>query len=355
MGVTRVKIERFRCLRSVEFLPDARHNVIVGANGAGKTSILEAIFFLGRGKSFRGGKGSGLIQTGADNLTVFGELVSNDRRGRAGIDLSRKGLQIQVDGNRDCTTADLASALPVQVIDPQIHELVQGGPKGRRSFLDWGVFHVKHEFLPIWRRYRRALLQRNSALRARQPRSAVCVWDKELISAGQQIDELRREYLDSLTEEFSSMSKELLGMVAVGKYRGGWPQGIDLAAALEETWARDAAYSQTHVGPHRAELALEVDDQPARHRLSRGQQKLLGISLVLAQSQFVARNLDQDVTLLVDEPAAELDNERLLALMNVLNNARAQLFISALDREALPLERLARVFHVEHGELTTLV
>lgn len=128
-----------------------------------------------------------------------------------------------------------------------------------------------------------------------------------------------------------------------------------MAAALEETWARDAAYSQTHVGPHRAELALEVDDQPARHRLSRGQQKLLGISLVLAQSQFVARNLDQDVTLLVDEPAAELDNERLLALMNVLNNARAQLFISALDREALPLERLARVFHVEHGELTTLV
>ncbi|NND36822.1 MAG: DNA replication/repair protein RecF [Gammaproteobacteria bacterium] len=355
MGVAKVKIERFRCLDSVEFEPDARHNVIVGANGAGKTSILEAIFFLGRGRSFRGGTGSGLIQTGAENLTIFGELVTKDRRSRAGVELSRKGLQIQVDGDRDCTTADLVNALPVQVIDPQIHELVQGGPKGRRSFLDWGVFHVKHEFLPIWRRYRRALQQRNSALRSRQPRSAVQAWDKELIATGRQIDELRREYLDSLTQEFGEMSGELLGLPVAGKYRSGWLQGTEFAAALQESWERDAAHGQTHVGPHRAELALEVDDQPARHRLSRGQQKLLGISLILAQSQFVAKNLDQDVTLLVDEPAAELDSERLLALMNVLSDARAQLFISALDREALPLTGAPRVFHVEHGELSTLV
>ncbi|MFW2403449.1 MAG: DNA replication/repair protein RecF [Gammaproteobacteria bacterium] len=355
MGVTKAKIERFRCLRSVEFLPDARHNVIVGANGAGKTSILEAIFFLGRGRSFRGGTGSGLIQTGAENLTIFGELASNVGPRRVGVDLSRKGLRIQVDGDRDRKTADLVNALPVQVIDPQIHELVQGGPKDRRRFLDWGVFHVKHEFFSIWRRYRRALQQRNSALRSRQPESAVRVWDQELISAGEKIDRMRREYLDSLADEFGSMSLELLGLPAVGKYRSGWAQGIDFAAALDDSWERDSSHTQTHVGPHRAELALEVDDQPARHRLSRGQQKLLGISLVLAQSQFVARCLDQDVTLLVDEPAAELDSERLEALMSVLSNARAQLFISALDREALPLQMPARVFHVERGELTTLV
>lgn len=355
MSVSLLKIDRFRCLTSVEFVPDGRHNVIVGANGAGKTSILEALFFLGRGRSFRSGSSSGLIQTGADEFTIFAELDEAGRRRRAGAALSRKGLQVQLDGSRDCVTADLVNLLPVQVIDPLIHELVQGAPKGRRRFLDWGVFHVKHEFLGVWRRYRRALQQRNSALRAGQGQSAVRVWDSELVSAGEQIDEFRREYLEKLAAEFGAMSEELLGISAIGKYRCGWSAETGFAQALAASWDRDSANRQTHVGPHRAELALEVGGQPARHRLSRGQQKLLGISLVLAQSQYVARSRGRDVVLLIDEPAAELDSERLRSLMNVLIRCRAQLFITALDREALPLDGPAGVFHVERGELATLV
>ena len=354
MGVKKLKVERFRCLTSVELTPDIHHNVIIGANGAGKTSILEALFFLGRGRSFRAGRGTGLIQTGADAMTIYGEFGGGQNH-RSGVELSRQGLQIRVDGEKDRTTADLANAFPVQVIDPEIHELVQGGPKGRRSFLDWGVFHVKHDFLPIWRRYRRALQQRNSSLRAGQGREAALAWETELIETGQRIDQLRIGYLENLRSSLAHVTEELLGMSASARYRRGWPQDLEFPDALAASWDRDMANAQTHVGPHRAELALEVDGQPARHRLSRGQQKLLGISLVLAQSQLVAESLDTDVTLLIDEPAAELDSERLRALMGILNRADAQLFITALDREALPMNGSARVFHVEHGELTTLV
>jgi DNA replication and repair protein RecF len=262
---------------------------------------------------------------------------------------------VQIDGDRSCRTADLIRALPVQVIDPSVHELVQGGPKGRRHFLDWGVFHVKHNFFPDWRRYKKALQQRNEALRQRLPRDAVAAWESELVEMGMEIDAARRAYLDSFRPAFEEMTFALLGLPAKIEYRRGWPHDRTLFDAISASWERDAAFGRTHVGPHRAELALVVEDAAARHRLSRGQQKLLGISMVLAQSQFVADQLDRTVALLVDEPAAELDSDRLRKLLEVLQKTRTQLFVTALDRESLPIESAARSFHVERGEVATLV
>ncbi|MFQ5634573.1 MAG: DNA replication/repair protein RecF [Gammaproteobacteria bacterium] len=356
MSVEKLRIEQFRCLQSVDIEADARQNVILGPNGAGKTSVLEALFFLGRGRSFRPGHSANLIQTGAGNFTLYAELRSAAGRHRLGVQLSRAdGLEVHIDGEGGGARADLVSAFPVQVIDPEVHEMVQGGPKGRRRFLDWGVFHVKHDFFPVWRRYRKALQQRNRALRQGMARDTVAAWNTELIASGIEIDGLRRTYLEGLIPHLEDLSTTLLGLPASCRYKRGWSAEIDYAEALEASWQRDADHGQTHVGPHRAELALEVDEVAARNRLSRGQQKLLGISLLLAQTQFVAERLDRDVTLLVDEPAAELDNERLERLMSVLASSRAQLFISALDREALPLDAPARVFHVERGQLTTLL
>jgi len=214
---------------------------------------------------------------------------------------------------------------------------------------------VKHDFFPVWRRYRRALQQRNQALRQGASRDSAAAWENELISSGCSIDSLRRDYLESFEPDFEKTSLELLGLAGKCRYRPGWQQDQDFAEALETSWERDSRNGVTHVGPHRAELVLEVDEIAARNRLSRGQQKLLGISLVVAQSQFVADRVDCDVTLLVDEPAAELDGERLHKLIGVLQTMRAQLFISALDREALPIGSRASMFHVEHGELTTLL
>lgn len=355
MGLRHLKIDRFRCLTAVDFEPHPKQNVIVGANGAGKTSVLESVFYLGRGHSFRPGPSSTLIQRGAEEFTVFGEIQEQDERRRVGAQFGRQGIRIHVNGEPGGAKAELVAAFPVQVIDPQVHELVQGGPKGRRHFIDWGVFHVKHEFLPVWRRYRRALQQRNTALRQGLPRQGIEAWESELIGAGTLIDEYRRTYLARFQAEFEAVSLELLGLVAKCSYRPGWAQDLDFKSALAGARERDVAHGQTQVGPHRAELALEVDGIPARHRLSRGQQKLLGISLVLAQSRFVANEINRDIALLVDEPAAELDADRLAVLIGVLSKTRAQLFITALKPDALPIDSETRLFHVEHGVLSTLL
>jgi len=356
-GLQLLRVQNLRCLDSIELVADPAQNIIVGANGAGKTSILEAIYFLGRGKSFRPGLSSMLIQADQEAFTVFGEVGVGESSGKnlLGISLGRAGLEAHFNGQPNVTLAELAAALPVQIIDPEVHQLIQGGPKGRREFVDWGVFHVKHEFLNAWRRYRRALKQRNAALKQGLSRQAVTVWDSELIEFGIEIDVARQEYVSDYLPLLSSISADLLQNDANCSYLHGWTEGETFHEALSASWDRDVKYSATQVGPHRAELLIQVDGQAARNRLSRGQQKLLSIALVLAQSIFVARILGRKVTLLVDEPAAELDMDHLRRLIDILGCAELQLFISTLDLDALPLTDPARVFHVERGALSTLV
>lgn len=354
-GLRFLRAQNLRCLESIEIPADPSQNVIIGVNGAGKTSLLEAIYVLGRGKSFRGGAVAALIRSGTDGFTVFGEVGNADGRHRLGIQGSRGGIEARCDGRSQVTIADLAQVLPVQVIDPQVHDLIQGGPSGRRRFIDWGVFHVKHGFLAAWRRYRRALQQRNAGLRKGLPQSVVSAWDQELVDAGLLIDAARRSYVDDDLSLSSSICVEMLGKDVKCSYLSGWAADESFAQALAGSWARDQVMRSTQVGPHRAELSIRSDGDGARHRLSRGQQKLLSIALVLTQSIVVARSIGRRVTLLVDEPAAELDDERLGRLLAMLRRDELQLFITALDRAALPLAAPSRVFHVEHGAVSILV
>lgn len=354
-GLRLLRVQHLRCLEAIEMIADGAQNIIVGENGAGKTSILEAIYFLGRGKSFRPGRSSTLIQTGCEAFSVFGEILGGSGSHRLGVSQSGAGLQVHCDGQANSTIAQLATVLPVQIIDPEVHQIIQGGPKVRREFIDWGVFHVKHEFFGAWQRYRRALRQRNAALQQRSTKQAVSAWDSDLIEFGQQIDAARRQYVVDYLPLLSSISGDLMQTDSKCSYLPGWPEEKTFAEALSASWTRDCAYGATQVGPHRAELVIEADGHMARNRLSRGQQKLLSIALVLAQSIFVARSIDRKVTLLVDEPAAELDSVHLQKLIHILGCHELQLFISTLDLDALSATGNPRVFHVQRGALSTLI
>ena len=355
MALESVTIERFRCLDRVEFEPGPQLNVIVGANGAGKTSVLEAIFYLGRARSFRSSQNSALIQTDARDFTVFGRISDRQQHYRVGVRVGRGSTEIHINGESGGNTAALIEAFPVQIIDPEVHILVPGGPSARRQFLDWGVFHVKHDFLTAWRRYRRALQQRNLVLRQSGHDADVDAWDHELTESGARIDELRRRYTADFRSLFESVSDQLLGATAELEYLPGWPADQTFAQALSESRARDRKYGSTQVGPHRAEMSIEVDGRAARHRLSRGQQKMLGTALVLAQCEFVAAELGRTVALLVDEPAAELDPGHLEKLIGSLTQPGLQLFLTALEPDALPVKPTPAMFHVEHGKLSTLL
>jgi DNA replication and repair protein RecF len=330
-------------------------NVFVGGNAAGKTSVLEAAFLLGRGLSFRSGRLDGLIRHGQPALTVFGELVPGTGFQRVGVEVSRStGLTSRVDGTA-ANRAALAAAVLVQLLDPGSQELVRGGPEERRRFLDWGVFHVEPAFLDTWQQYRRALDQRNTALRRGAPDNAVRAWDEPLAEAGVLVDELRRRAVASLTPAAESASERLLDHRAEIDYQPGWAAGDELLAVLRGGLDRDRQMGSTQAGPHRADLRLRLEGRLARNTASRGQEKLLSAALAIAQVEQVAAARERRVVLLVDEPAADLDRDRLARLLSALAAAPAQILVTALDTAAMDLPAGATTFHVERGEVRSLL
>ncbi|MDP2326053.1 MAG: DNA replication/repair protein RecF [Gammaproteobacteria bacterium] len=352
--ITEVQLGSFRCFESANLAPGAGFNLISGGNASGKTSLLEALYFLGRGTSFRTSRSEAAIRFDDDRCTLFARLgvgLTN----RVGLEVSRsEGLSIRVDGSPG-TRADLARALPIQVLDPASHELVSGPPAGRRQFLDWGVFHVEHAFLPAWQRYRRALQQRNAALRSRSG-AAAWHWDEGLIADGETVDACRRRVLALLQPGIQAASDRLLGADVELSYQPGW--GADtgsLAEALASSRERDLQMATSTVGPHRADFRISVRTRRARDTVSRGQEKLVAAALTLAQVELVARSREQTVVLLLDEPGADLDRAHLVRLLGAVADAPVQSFVTSLDPGGVTLPAGARAFHVEHAEVRILL
>lgn len=354
MALSRIHVTTLRCLRDAELGLDPAITYILGPNGAGKTSLLEAVFLLGRGRSFRTRQVRRLVTRGHSEFAVFGEVATGSRNRRVGVAWSHGRLEKRIDGEPASGAAALAALFPVHVLDPGSHELVQGTPSERRRFLDWGVFHVEHDYLQTWRRYRRLLSQRNAALKAGAGTGELGAWSVALAEAGEDVHDLRSRYLSVLKPAVAAVGAALLRQPLTLDYAPGWDPSEGLLAALERHSARDRQLGTTEAGPHRADVTVMLGSGLARDEASRGQQKLAAAALVIAQTRVHAQQVGSPGTLLVDDPAAELDTAALSRLMDALLEASAQLVITGLTSAQLPVRAGFPVFHVEHGEVRAL-
>lgn len=345
MGLRTLRVEQLRCLRSAELQLAPRLTLIQGPNGSGKTSLLEALFLLGRGRSFRNRLTERLIQRHTDYLRVYGETV--DPVHRIGFEYPREGqYQARIDGQDAQSLAELPGALFVEVIDPDIHRLVEEGPSERRRWLDWGVFHVEPQFLTHWLRYSRALRQRNAALKLGQ---SPAPWDQALVEEAAQVDAARSAWLDSLLPYWNRAVEHLTGLPVQLGYSRGWSQDKSFAQALEDNRARDLERGTTHSGPHRADISLRLGGVAAREVLSRGQQKLVAAALVLALLARLRQDEGRVPTLLLDDPAAELDDTRLAGLVTLVRELDCQVVITSLTPDLTVFGEPERVYGVEGG------
>jgi DNA replication and repair protein RecF len=354
MTLRRVQVTDFRCLHRADLDLDPHFTLISGPNASGKTSLLEAVYVLGRGRSFRTRRLEPLIRSGAEGMMVVGEAELPERRVTLGVEGSADGLRGRVGGERVASLAELARVLPVQIIDPEIHRLIEEGPNRRRRFLDWGVFHVEHSFVEHWQRYQQALRQRNAALKARQGRPAVGAWDAELVRYGELITGARRRYVEQLAPAAASVAAHLLDLELVLAYRPGWSAGADLGTALEGSFSKDLDLGATQVGPHRADLAIRLQGATVRDRVSRGQQKLLAAVLLLSQIKLFTEDSRARPTLLLDDPAAELDGAHLKALLEEVRSQPLQLVVTTLQAAEAQLAVFGapgRRFEIERGEV----
>ena len=341
----------FRCLTSATLEADSQYNLIYGQNASGKTSILEGIAYLGRGKSIRGAPPQQLITHGQSEFLLLGKVKTAARVVTVGVRNGKDGLEVKIDGDRKTSASALVEILPLQVIDPEVHNLVAGGPEHRRRYLDWIAFHVEQAYPECWRQFRRALKQRNAALRDGVTKASIAAWDREFLESAAVVDQTRRRVLSIARQALEMTGAALLRSEVAFEYRQGWAAEQTLEEALSTGWEGDCLAGTTRSGPQRAELRLIVDERQAKRLVSRGQQKLLACTMILAATEVVQTALERPLLLLLDDPAAELDREALGAFLKCVFGLGSQIIATALDPETLRFPEQPAVFHVEHGEL----
>lgn len=354
MALSRTRITSLRCVAEAELALDSKRNYILGPNGAGKTSLLEAMFLLGRGRSFRTRQIRRLVRRGSQGFAVYGEITNDGETHRLGIAFRDGRIERRIDGSPAGGTAELAQRFPVHAIDPGSHQLIQGTPADRRRFLDWGVFHVEQGYLEAWRRYRRVLGQRNAALKAQARPVEIDAWTNELEAAAGRVHDARARYMAELAPIVRTRGAALLGRDVQVTYNAGWDQELSYGVALARSTERDRLLGRTEVGPHRAELRVALDGRIAQEEASRGQQKLVAAAMILAQVDVHRQRRAGEGTLLVDDPAAELDANALDRLLQQLDQTSAQLVITGLSASQMPVTAGFPVFHVEQGEVQAL-
>jgi DNA replication and repair protein RecF len=362
MVVSVLEIGNFRNLRKAVLQCSPKLNIIVGGNASGKTSLLEALYFLGRVRSFRTRRIGELIHYDETAFQIVA-TVSNCKDGRffpVGIRRSIQELNARVDGMPVRSLAELATQVPVLLLNPGSHRLLEGGPQQRRRFMDWGLFHTTDVFIGLWRRYKSVLRNRNAALRQGFSNRMMEAWDHELVSASVALDEHRKTFCEALEGALKPFLASTLGTDSLQIiYHRGWPLGQDqdLLQLLQDGLDQDRRYGHTRLGAHRADFQIKLSGRPAPEYLSRGQQKLLVIALILAQADLFQKQRCKPCTLLIDDLPAELDVVHRNQVMKCLATLDSQLFITAIEADMLNTAEWADTcrFEICGGEVRKMV
>ncbi|MEO6364843.1 MAG: DNA replication/repair protein RecF [Luteimonas sp.] len=358
--MTRLDVRNLRLLQPGTLIPAPGLNLITGPNGAGKTSVLEALHLLAYGRSFRGRVRDGLIRTDAEAVEVFVEWSEETGRSRkAGLRHSGQRWEGRLDGQPVAQLGELCAALAAVTFEPGSHALVSGGGESRRRFVDWGLFHVEHEFFALWRRYARALKQRNVLLKVRSRETTqLDVWDRELAEAGEPLGRWRQDYLDALQGSLEAITADFLPNLgkATFTYQSGWRRDeMPLVDALLLARERDLATGFTSVGPHRADWRVDYHERPARESLSRGQSKLTALACLLVQAQHFANRRGEWPVILLDDLGSELDQEHQFRVLRHLMAGNAQVFLTGTETpRALESIAVGAMFHVEQGRIQSV-
>lgn len=328
--------------------------MITGSNGAGKTTILESIYLLARNRSFRTKHTKNLISTDKQEFIINAKLIQQDgSKKNLGIKKATNKSDIHLNEIKIGKLSDLARSMPIGIITPNIHKLLDSGPIYRRRLIDWGLFHVEHGYADLFTKYKKVLHQRNSAIK--QKKLDFKIWDIQLAMYGEELADLRKGYLNRLYEIFFGYTKNFDDLRNIQfNYKKGWSETETLRQTLQNKFCNDEKRGFTQSGPHRSDMEILSGRVPAIEFLSRGQQKTVAILLILSQMSLQNKLVDEKPILLFDEITAELDWQRLQKILEIIDSLNCQAFLTSLNAiDNINLHDFEiETFHVEHGELS---
>jgi DNA replication and repair protein RecF len=362
MSLLSLSASQFRNLTAVSLSAHNRFNLLVGMNGSGKTSLLEAIYYLAHGRSFRTSRPQRLVQHETDAFVLHAKVSAQQQTHSLGLQRDKHGdLLLRLNGANVSRLAEFATLLPVQLITPDSFRLFFGGPKERRQFFDMGLFHVEPGFFDSWLRFNKVLKQRNALLKsARQYDSQFEFWDQQFVQLAFDLQRLRQRYISQLELAFRALTPDEPLMSALSfQLQQGWPEKVttpdDLQQLLRHSFSQDSRMGFTQYGPQKADLKLKKDQWAAEEVLSRGQLKVVLFALKIAQNNVIRDSGQKQPLLLIDDLASELDQESTRQIFSYLRDINSQVFITAINAAQvspfIAADQMA-MFHVEHGQLT---
>ena len=356
-SINKLNIHNLRNIQDASLFFAPTFNFFYGNNGSGKTSVLEAIYLLATGKSFRSHLKGRIVSHQQRELTVFSELISPGEQiiklgFSKAIDTNAK---LKIDGEYSRSLAAAAKLLPVLLVDPASYGLLEKGPKERRQYLDWGLFHVEPSFHQVSTQFQRCLKQRNAALKTQSSKMICQTWDVELSNLAEQLTKLRINYFSQLKPYFEALITELNFNVSLqSNYIQGWEAGLPLQEALNKSWGKDSALGYTSIGPQKADILYSINNIPAEDILSRGQMKLVVSAMQFAQGTLYTALTAQTCIYLIDDLVSELDEENCRKLFILLERLLGQIFITATSQAVfsqLSISAALNMFHVKQGSI----
>lgn len=353
MGITTFRATRFRNIKSVDLSLDPGLNYFIGQNASGKTSLLEAVYYLGRAKSFRTRDAENIIQHEHQSFQLFAQ-IGEPTPSRIGLERSAKKITVQKNGQAVRALSLLAETLPVLFISTENQRLLLDGPGYRRSLLDWGLFHTQPGYAENYKRYARALSNRNAALKNSLQNEQVALWHPEMAIQAHVITSARQTHLDAIVRQMKLVYADLFNDFEFSdRLVAGWKEQEDLAEQLLRQIDKDRRYGATGSGPHRDDFRIDVGKKEASVVLSRGQQKRFNIAFVLAQKDVIAQASARPVVTLIDDLSSELDTAGFNRIINLLESSTDQYLITLIESEQHAFAGLpGKMFHVEHGDIS---
>lgn len=350
----RLAIQNFRNLESVDLVPNPHFNFLYGKNGSGKTSFLEALHYLGVGRSFRAQHFACLIQQGTDRLSISADLhLSSDHCIPLGVERSRQGQRhLRMDCKNLQGWAPIAEKLPFCTLTAMGPRFLYDGSRIRRRFMDWLLFHVEPSFFQIWQRFQHALRNRNACLKDKYEYREMITWNKLFCTEAYYVDSLRKRIVDTFKSTLEYFLNHFLPHYSIEiHYEQGWDAQKPLEHLLEIQYKQDRTLGYTQSGPQRADLKLTIGKNLVLDILSLGQQKLVHYALYLAQGRMIKEMKNISPIYLVDDLSAELDEDSALWVLQALAEMQAQTFITDIHDKPSTSLSTAQRFHVEHGKI----
>ena len=351
-------VHQFRNLSQQHLIPSTTINLFIGDNAQGKTSLIESIYYLGHNRSF---KTKSLKEVTAFNCQRF-QLSAQLTEHKIKLEKSTKNNTISINNQIIQNSSKLSQILPIQLITPDKGFVVNGTPKIKRSYIDWGVFHVKPDSINAFKTYQKVLKNINSLI-SKQQTNELDFWFFELAKSAAEINQNRSEYIEKLKQitHNKDINKygELINSIEKFdfKYMTGWPSEVDANNAqsivdfLIKNKNNILKLKYLNYGVHKANIVFEYNDKKEMY-LSRGEQKTLSIIFWLNQV-LLLNSIKNNPIVLLDDLSSELDNKKINFILMYLKQLNVQTFVTDIGNNIGNISTISpTIFYIDKGVIS---